>query len=373
MDLHRSIPRGSILRGTLPDFAVRPPLSMPRSASFPRRRPRGSTRSIAALFGGCVVALTTSRARAEHVEARLVYERAPGAESCEGPNELRAAVAERLGYDPFVERDDVLTVVVRVRGVGTGLEATIERRSPSGDPIGKPSKITSKSARCDDLLATVAVGTAIAIDPLGTGTPKEPDALPTLPPAEPYEAPRAPAPDAPAPDAKPPEPAAPSTPTFVHVGAGPFVAVGALAAASFGPRAFVGVSHGMFELDLEGRFDAPVRYYAGRQYVDSSLVLGSLLPCVRYAVFLSCASVSMGALRGTGFGYDHSREENSFYMTIGARQAFEWELGRHVALRLNVDGAIVLRPIRIEADGQVLWSTPPFAFSASPMLVGRFP
>lgn len=317
------------------------------------------------------MALTASRARADHSEARLVYERLPGAESCEGPDELRAAVAERLGYDPFVERDDVLEVVVRVRGVGAGLEATIERRSPSGDPVGKPSKITSKSTRCDDLLATVAVGTAIAIDPLGTGTPNEPDALPALPPAEPHEAPAAPAPPPPAP--KPSPPTTPSTPTFVHLGAGPFVAVGTLAAASFGPRAFVGVSHGMFELDLEGRFDAPVRYYAGRQYVDSSLVLGSLLPCVRYAVFLSCASVSMGALRGTGFGFDHSREENSFYMTVGARQALEWELGRHVALRLNVDGAIVLRPIRIEADGQVLWTTPPFGFSASPMLVGRFP
>ncbi|HVH45648.1 MAG TPA: hypothetical protein VM925_25010 [Labilithrix sp.] len=135
----------------------------------------------------------------------------------------------------------------------------------------------------------------------------------------------------------------------------------------------MGVSRGMFELDAEGRFDAPVRYYDGPAYVDTSLVLGTVVPCFRFRFLLSCAELSVGALRGTGFGYDHTREVNTLYVTAGIREGAELALGDHFAVRLNVEGTISLRPTRLEADGAVLWSTPPLAFSISPLLIGRFP
>jgi hypothetical protein len=45
-------------------------------------------------------ALTASSARAAPT-SRLTYVRGPGAEKCPDEAELRRAVAERLGYDPF--------------------------------------------------------------------------------------------------------------------------------------------------------------------------------------------------------------------------------------------------------------------------------
>lgn len=345
---------------------------------------RGVRRSIVAIGVGLAIVGAAKSARAEHVEARLRYELEKGAESCGSEGELRASVAERLGYDPFVEREGVSTVVVRVRGVGAGLEATIERRDPSGAKKGKPSTIASKSSNCGELLSAVAVATAIAVDPLSLGAEKS-ESLPPLPAEEPrpVSRPAPPAPPAPPDETGQPNfitwqrpsrtPPGPPLPTVVRFGAGPSMAAFALPAVSFGPRAFVGISHGIFELDLEGRYDAPVRYYAGRAYVEASLVLGTLAPCLRYSMFLSCAQLSLGALRGTGVGYDQTREDNTFYASIGVRQAVEFELARHLALRIAVDGAIALRPTHLEANDEVLWSTPTLAFSLSPMLVGHFP
>ncbi|HVH48045.1 MAG TPA: hypothetical protein VM925_37180, partial [Labilithrix sp.] len=112
-----------------------------------------------AVVGAALFASTRS-AHAAHVEAHLLYERGPGAESCADEEELRAAVAARLGYDPFVTKADVDTVIVRIRKVGGGLEGSIERRDAAQKPRGKPAKITSAKGDCGELLTAIAVGTA---------------------------------------------------------------------------------------------------------------------------------------------------------------------------------------------------------------------
>lgn len=349
---------------------------MPRSPSSivtnARRAARPSTLGLVVL---ATLLGRESAALAAHVEARLLYERGVGAETCADEGELRSAVAARLGYDPFVaiDRDHASadTVVVRIRRVGSSLEGLIERQDSQRRPRGKPAKITSASGDCSELLTAIAVGTAIAVDPIGSIEPHAEPSMPVLPPAPP-NAPAAP-PSPPLESPPPPPSTPPSTPTQLVVGAGASVAFGALPAASFGPRAIVGIAHGMFELDVEGRFDAPVRYYAGVSYVDTSIVLGTVAPCFRFRFLLSCAEVSLGALRGAGFGYDHTREANTLYATAGVREGLEVSLGTHFAARLNVEGTVVLRPTRLEGDGALLWSTPPFALSFSPLLIGRFP
>ncbi|WP_394834443.1 hypothetical protein LVJ94_48895 [Pendulispora rubella] len=326
--------------------------------------------------------LASVRASADVPEVNLRYERGPRAESCGGADELRASVAARLGRDPFVWRADVDTVVVRLRRVGPALEGTFERHGPKNQLRGKPSKITSKAGDCAEIMSAFAVGIAIAIDPLSLtreSPPPEPAPSPTLqaspPPLQASPLPAEPAPPAPRDEAARPPPIArsESVPVRVHLGAGPSVTFGSLPQVAPGARVSFGVSRGMLEVDLEGRLDPPVTRQAEGGRIEASLALVTFAPCLRYEFLLSCAQMSLGALRGTSVGFDHTREDNTFYVAAGARAGVEFSLSRHLAVRAMGEGQIPLRPTRLLVVDTPVWSTPAFAFSLVPMLVARFP
>jgi hypothetical protein len=135
---------------------------------------------------------------------------------------------------------------------------------------------------------------------------------------------------------------------------------------------FAGISRGAFEIDAEGRFEPPVTMQVAGGSIDASLVLGTIAPCLRYGVAVLCAEISLGSLRGTGQGFDHTREDDTFYVAAGARAGLEIPIWEPFALRLFAEGQVPLRPTRLEADGAPAWSTPAFALSATPMIVGRF-
>jgi hypothetical protein len=312
-----------------------------------------------------------SLARAEGGErprVRLRYDRAAEASACPTEPDLRAAVAARLGYDPFVTDATVDTLDVHVRKKGRGLEGSIERTTTSVTAPGRPTLIFSPARDCAELAASLAVALAIAVDPLGLGReePPAPEPPPPPPPAAPLP------PPALAPKKAPPVPA-PKTPTRLVVAVGPALSIGALPGPSFGVRAAAGVAHGWFEAAVEGRFDPPVEAKGASGSVDASLVLGTLLPCFHYRFVVACAQVSFGALRGSGNDLDRTREANTFYAAAGARTGVEIPLGSHFAVRILAEGQVPLRPTRLEANDAPVWSTPPFAAALVPMLVGRFP
>jgi hypothetical protein len=315
------------------------------------------------------IALTARTAWAAHPEVVLRYERDEGAEVCPGADDLRAAVAARLGYDPFAEARELDTLTVRIRRVGSGLEGTLERRDSSKRPRGTPTTITSKSGDCAELAASLAVGIAIAVDPLSIlQAAPVPAAAVSAPRAQPLPPPVATAPAVVAPEAPVPR----GAPVLLHVGAGPSLAVDALPSPSFGARAFFGVSRGIFELDLEGQFYAPTSQQGPGGSVEASLLLGTLAPCLRYWLVVGCVDLSLGQLQGTGNGFGHPHDGDTFYAAAGVRGGLEIPLGRTFALRLMVEGQAPLRPTQLDASGSPIWTTPAFAFLATPMVVVHF-
>jgi hypothetical protein len=332
-----------------------------------RGRGRAILRALAVLAVPAI-GLTTRSASASHPEVVLRYERGEGAEQCPGADDLRAAVAARLGYDPFVEAGAFDALIVRIRRVGSGLEGTLERRDSLKRPRGTPTTITSKSSDCAELASSLAVGIAIAVDPLSMtrAAPPPPAAAGSLPPPAPAAA--APPPAVVAPEA----PAPHGPPVLLHVGAGPSVAVEALPKPSFGARAFFGVSRGMFELDLEGQYYAPSSLQGDGGSIQASLLVGTLAPCVRYWLAVACVDLSLGQLQGSGTGFGKPHDGNTFYAAAGVRGGLEVPLGRTFALRLMVEGQAPLRPTQLDADNSALWTTPSFAFFATPMLVVHF-
>lgn len=340
-----------------------------RAWKYPRFAQRRTMYRCGSWLSGGVLSLyvkSTAAAPTPHVEIQLRYERDRGADSCPNEGVLRAGVAERLGYDPFVSKEGLDTILVRVHPVRAGLEGTIEQVDGSGLRRARPMAIASTSNDCVELSSVLAVAIAVAVDPfhMTRAAPRTP--TPITPSTVHVSHPR----ESPAP------PLLTQERRIRHewmIGLGPSVSTGILPSLSLGARAMAGIAWKMFEVDVEGRFDAPVKLQQSGGSVEASLVLATVAPCFRYRFALACAHASLGALRGTGLGFDRTREENTFYVSAGGRLGVEASLAERVALRISGEGQIPLRPTRLEVDGTPVWSTPAFGVSAVAMLVARFP
>jgi hypothetical protein len=307
-------------------------------------------------------------AGAAHVQVNLQYEREVGAAACSPADELRAAVATRLGYDPFVAQSGLDTISVRLRPHGTGFEGTIEQLDPAGHARGAPTRIAGRNRDCTELSATLAVAIAIAIDPLSLTRPFPASQVSPTPPS-------------PSPPAPPQPPLhVEDVPTERHpvpfefqAGVGPSIAIGALPLPSVGVRALAAFVRGSARVEVEGRFDPPVTVRAAGGSVEASLVLGSVVPCLSFGLFIGCARASFGVLRGAGLDFDHTYDASTLYVTIGGQAGVQLPLGPRLAVRLMGDGDVPVIPTRLDAGGSVVWTTPPFAVSAVLLLIGRFP
>jgi len=144
---------------------------------------RGVLRSLArAGVGLCALApatLMAADAQADAIgSAELSWVRASGAESCPPPSAMRAAVARRLGRDPF-ERDAAVSFEVVVEPRAPGWAARIVAQ---GTTQGAGSReLTSEAAACESLADAVALALALAIDPEAMErTAREPAPTPAL-------------------------------------------------------------------------------------------------------------------------------------------------------------------------------------------------
>jgi len=95
------------------------------------RRVRRTVPFAAILLGAAIP--TAARATAS---ARLVYSRSSGADSCASETALRAAVAERVGYDPFFPGAKPVVVASMGRAGEAGFVARIRMIDEHGIEYG---------------------------------------------------------------------------------------------------------------------------------------------------------------------------------------------------------------------------------------------
>lgn len=291
---------------------------------------------------------------------------------------LRGLIAARLGYDPFVSTGTTATLVVLIKRSGSGLEGTFRRVDVRGMAYAQSAALRSVSTDCSELASSLAIEIVIAIDPLRSIRNVERARTITWSPSTPETA----APvrsDA----ARADGPVASQTRSTEHatfvLGAGPSMSFGSLPRASWGGRALVGVGYARFEANMEGRFDPPVTTAAKGGEVSTSFVLLTLAPCMKVlrgaqASMLVCAQGSVGALRGTASGFARNREENSWYVSAGARVVAEHFFQRSpFGVRGTLEAQVALRPLRQMVSDEVVWTTPVVSLSLIPTLVGRFP
>jgi len=286
---------------------------------------------------------------------RLVYVRGPGAEACGDETVLRAAVASRVGADPFVLTAP-LTIKVevaasegRLHGRVTLLQDGVDRGSQ--DIAGRGPAGTS----CEDLLSSIALAVSVALD-AEQALPQPPVDLPAIPPPPlppllPFPSPPIAPPQLEPPFAPVPE-RAPIRPWALWAAAGARASYGEWATPAFGSDLVVELRYLRYGLAVEGRYDVWTPVSVGGDGASASVQRGtaSLVPCAHFGWFVACGVASVGETRATGDQVTSplgGATATAPYAAFGARVGADLALLSRLHLLGTLDGVGIATPTNI--------------------------
>jgi hypothetical protein len=309
--------------------------------------------------------------------ARLVYARGAGASSCPDEEVLRAAVATRLGFDPFFPWARQ-TVVVLVSKAPEGYVAHVEVVDDTNTAHGT-RQLGGGDMTCEGLLDAVALAITIALEapepPPRRDSDVATEAVPT--PAEPPQrSPVIPEPP-PATDAPEDNPT-PASPVVTRPHA--FLALEALGSIGTAPEVSAGgelsggLRWGRWSVALGIRADAPGSTQAGSEpgQVAVTLVTGSVSPCVHVGPVFGCAVGMVGELRATGVDVSGGRAAPTLFVAVGPRIGTEFPLGKGFAWRIDAEALGNLQRASVDLDGKQAWQAPPVLGSVAGGVVLHF-
>jgi hypothetical protein len=325
--------------------------------------------------------IATTAMAAPPRSAQLKYSRSAGASDCPDVDAVRAEVAARLGYEPFDDHAALL-VSATVNRTGHTLEARIEITGADGKSVAE-RKLVSRQSDCLELASAMELAISIAVDPLAGSRPRPappPPPVPAAPPPPPP--PPAPPPRVivvrePAPPSPPPPRPAP-VPIVFQVRLGALGAVGSTPGAAVGGNVQVSVRRGSFSLGLEARGDlasTTTLYFNGAQVgaFDTSVLMGSLVPCATRGLFEGCALLAAGVIRASARDLQMPQQVSAPYLAVGARVGMEIPLGSILSIGLHGD---VLAPVTetvLRVSGQAVWNSPSISGALGLTVGARFP
>jgi hypothetical protein len=302
--------------------------------------------------------------------SKLVYVRDPGAEMCPEEEELRAAVAARLGYNPFrVVADNTLFAEVR-RGA-PGFVADVKLVGEHGVVRGE-RHMTSASNDCKDIALAMALSMSIALDPLSLtrppGTPPVDDAAPptdgdgakprdgdksdTPPPRE--TVPPPPEPERPTPRPKKPAPAE----VTVDVALGAAMSFGASPDVSFGAQVGIAPRYKFVSLEVGGLVAVtPSHSTSEGGSIQTNLFAGTIGACANLLYAFLCAKSVLGDMSARSTGVTNPQSQDLFFAAVGPRAGVNAPITRAFDLRLAADALFVATPFSLTVNQHSVYSS----------------
>ena len=260
---------------------------------------------------------------------RLGYIVADGVVGCPGEQQVRDAVAERLGYDPFDDAAQTsVAASIQADGVGLLAKVVVEK---AGTTTGE-REVRARDQNCAELASAVVLAISLAIDPLSIfAAPPPPPEPPPPPPAPPSVAPR-PTPPA-VRQAAPPREA----PFHVSAGAGALAAYGSTPGLTAGFAGRAALRKSNLSVGVEGRFDLPTSESAGTGEVRASAWMGAMVACVHRRGLGLCGLLGVGRARVAGVNLEEARPVAAPLAVAGPRATFDISLWPRWSLMLHAD------------------------------------
>jgi hypothetical protein len=280
---------------------------------------------------------------------------------CPEEASLRAAVATRLGYDPFFPWART-TVIVELTRRPPGFHGRVQMVDEHGLALGE-RVLDTASDDCGKAIAALALAISIALDDLDAMA--TPDSAPVDVRPEPRVAP-APPPPAPAPGPLPPTPPVPPP---RQAGAGSLVvsvgaqgSLGLAPAPSVGAYVACGVRRGRWSGGVEIEANAPASAVGdGGARVEAHRTSTTATGCMHLGLPFLCATATLGAFEAHG-EVAMPRGRVARYAGVGARVGLDVPLlsGRYF-LRIFGGGEVSLSPIQVSVDGFAAYTLPMFS------------
>jgi hypothetical protein len=330
--------------------------------------------SVATALAATGALVVSTRSAAASPSAKLVYVRGVGADACPNEEQLRKAVANRLGYDPFFPTAPK-TVIAEVTRSDAGYRGRVQIIGEDGKLRGQRD-LASRGDDCTEIVTTIALAVSIALDDLDEHAPEPPPAAVSeadapIPPAAaeavPVAASREAVPPAPAP---PPRESAPLT---FRASGGPLLAIGTAPSAALGASIAATLQLGWVgvRVDLRGELPAS-RSISPAGSVSTSTVLGSLSGCVRGKIPFGCLGAGLGSIASETAGLDRPASDHGRLVELVATAGAALSLGSVVYLEPFVTGALNLTPQRVEVDRAAVFSVPRASAALGLHLGGHF-
>lgn len=273
--------------------------------------------------------------------AKLVFARGANTDACPDERTFRAAVAVRVGYDPFFPYAK-RTVITRLDAVRGGrFRARMEILDAAGALAGEKSFV-STGQDCEELVRTLALAVSLAIDVVEAPEPPEPEPEPELAPEPEPEPSRVPEPS---PSEPPPSfvvrPRIEDGPHFQpEVSATARGSVGLAPSPSLGLALGVALRRRPWSIGVEGRYDpSSVGQVDANVRLSIALLGASLLPCASWRALFGCATFTIGRLSAASSGIRNPASDEALFVSMGARVGAEVEATAALAFRAALDVA----------------------------------
>lgn len=344
----------------------------------------GQSRRIVRATAGAMAMLTFGVSEAHAAPtARLVYVREAGTETCPDEGSVRAAVAARLGYDPFFSVAES-TLVADVTGVGKAFRVRI-RLVDAAQMLRGKREFRHEGAQCSDAIDAMALSMSLAIDPESLQRPpaEPPSAAAASPGAtvasEPSPAAVAPPPPpdrAPAPVTPPVSPQGSGQPSrapwHLLAGAGGAFWFGTGPSPHSGVQAHVQVRLRKASLAAEGRLDLPSSARVGPGTVETSLTAGSVVPCMHWGPVATCANGTFGSVSASARSIARPSSDTGLYAAVGPRIAAELFVTESLRLLVRADVLVALHRYDLRMDDAPVYRAPPISVGAATGLAWKF-
>lgn len=336
---------------------------------------------IAALLAAC--AACASRVHAAPGDAtRLEYARSERASACPDRAALKAAVNERLGYDPFFPAARQ-TIVVEIIDAEDELHARMRLVDEQGMIVGS-RELREKVEQCDELVASLALAISIALDPsaaLGEAPASATQAGRAKPPpaeAAPEPVPVLVAQEHPQKNSRPRVP--PSQTSAVDrerlqlaARAAFFSDLGRAPALAFGWRLGLDLGRDWFRFAAEFSQQLPAsKPLPEKGRARASLLTGTLAPCLSGATLSGCGVLEVGALQTRGEDIENPASHATLYAAVGARLEYTPRLVGELQLLTQVEALTPLTPVSLQVVGAEVWRSPFLTVAAGIGLRLRF-
>ena len=310
---------------------------------------------VALLF--CPFAFAGAATAIEVPPARLVYLPGAFAGTCPSTDDVKRAIASRLGLDPFAEPAERILLIAIEASTGGDLpgaaqRARIELMDAALEPLGV--RTIESNEGCGELVEAAALAASIALAPERVLAPPVPVEVP--PPVEvPTDVPIEPVFQAPA--------ETPATWPYLPTGAVVLAGVGHSWAFFLGPGVELGPTASaavrLGDLELRGELRGRVGYSSNITSVHGATT-ATVLPCLHLPLFEvrgddpvglhACATGTAGLVWAAG-GYLGL----SPYVGVGGQLGVEWVQPDRTALRFwGQMEAALFRPIYVDLSGGLL-------------------